>query len=694
MIIIDREEETETGDCRSYAPFSPFCTNRYPSGNLVFVSLPFLILLDMCPLRSILLVGEGNFSFSASVSQLYSETDTSITATCLQHQEEALRHEGATNNIRTIQDSGGAVLFDVDCTKLGECASLQGRVFDRVVFNFPHCGRKSGVKKNRELLKNFFLSCVQLLSEDGEVHVSLCNGQGGTPADHPKREWHNSWQVAAMAAEANLILSHVQPFESEKYQSYKCTGYRSQDKGFHVEKGLLHVFTHSLSYTPAQILKVEEAVEGHRVEYNIPAELSDYIFRGFLCSGSVHPVRLVQDFLLKGLAEKWSVSMTTETIPFLLTAKQLQACGRDINRTHCYWIHPLQKYLNSDVHSSKDKRQHQFLDSQGHTGTRDTLSATCVTSDEVDRVRSKEVERLMSACSLVDAEGESDLYMLRPSLLPHMEELLTKKEELINNAGSHGENMGNNKSVEGHKKGGPSGDCNGVTSLLFGISGLVFKNVQVNLWALPAFHKLLLRGVFPSECEPIKLLCQRLDTLLAPYGVSLVTEQGGLRLMAQPMGLVGRVFASNASDNISDVVVTVSLNLDLLAVLLFSLPDWRLLWSHDPRFLQHFVLRPSPGKPFHPFSMFPEHFSFDISFWTGPTWEERKFHALTREAGHGTVEQVKLIDTFSHPELSQTSYCYRLIYHSHTHALSHTQALQFHKDLESFLTSRLQVIIR
>lgn len=49
------------------------------------------------------------------------------------------------------------MLFEVDCTRLGECASLQDRLFDLVVFNFPHCGRKSGVKKNRDLLKNFFL---------------------------------------------------------------------------------------------------------------------------------------------------------------------------------------------------------------------------------------------------------------------------------------------------------------------------------------------------------------------------------------------------------------------------------------------------------------------------------------------------------------------------------------------------------
>lgn len=55
--------------------------------------------------------------------------------------------------------------------------------------------------------------------------------------------------------------------------------YRSQDKGFHLEKALVHVFTRSLPYTPAEILKVEEAVEGEKVQYNIPVELSDYIFR-------------------------------------------------------------------------------------------------------------------------------------------------------------------------------------------------------------------------------------------------------------------------------------------------------------------------------------------------------------------------------------------------------------------------------
>ena len=65
-----------------------------------------------------------------------------------------------------------------------------------------------------------------MLDEHGDIHVALCNGQGGTPADQPMREWQNSWQVVAMAAEADLVLSSVQPFKSEEVESYKCTGYR------------------------------------------------------------------------------------------------------------------------------------------------------------------------------------------------------------------------------------------------------------------------------------------------------------------------------------------------------------------------------------------------------------------------------------------------------------------------------------
>ncbi|XP_053702302.1 ferredoxin-fold anticodon-binding domain-containing protein 1 isoform X1 [Synchiropus splendidus] len=628
----------------------------------------------MSDLRSILLVGEGNFSFSAALTRFYSSSETRITATCLQDKDAALRQQQAADNIQTVEGSGGAVLFEVDCTKLEECASLRGCAFDRILFNFPHCGRKSGVKKNRQLLKDFFLSCVQFLAEEGEVHVSLCNGQGGTPVDQPRREWFNSWQVVAMAAEAHLILSDVHKFESEKYQSYKCTGYRSQDKGFHLENALLHVFTRSLPYASAKVIKLEEDVDGQRVQFNMPAELGDFMFRDFLASDSVHPVKLVQDFILDGVGERWPVSMTTASHSFLLTAKQWETNHCGVEGEQCYWIHPLQKGFNSDSLLATELAHLTLLDSQDtHRGP----------SEKPLRNKAADGSRFLCSHS---TDPDEDLYLLRPSLIPKLSELHNKNQ---GGKVSATESNVNYESATGCEK--LSGRCNGVTCVLYGMSGLVFRNLPVNFWNIPVFHELHLTGVFSSQSEPVKLFEQTFDRLLSPLGISIVAEDGGFSFMAHPMGSVGKVLSRTSGD---DITVTVSINLDVLAVVLFSIPDWRLLWSYDPRFLKQFAPRPSPGTSYHAFSLFPEIFSFDISFWIGSSWEELKFHALVREASLGTVEQVKLIDKFSHPDLSQTSYCYRLIYQSHTHALSHTQALKFHKNLESLLSSRLQVTIR
>ncbi|XP_055478380.1 ferredoxin-fold anticodon-binding domain-containing protein 1 isoform X2 [Psammomys obesus] len=174
--------------------------------------------------RRLLLVGEGNFSFAASLIDTL-EPGVTVTATCLQHRADLQGDPVALENLRRLRERGVEVRFAVDCTQLAQ--ALQGhRDFDRIHFNFPHCGRKAGVAKNRALLAKFFQSCTNVLGKDGEVHVALCRGQGGTPADKPQREWHNSWQVVAMAALGGFILSDVRPFSCEAVPGYKCTGYR------------------------------------------------------------------------------------------------------------------------------------------------------------------------------------------------------------------------------------------------------------------------------------------------------------------------------------------------------------------------------------------------------------------------------------------------------------------------------------
>uniref|UniRef100_A0AAZ3QFQ2 25S rRNA (uridine-N(3))-methyltransferase BMT5-like domain-containing protein n=1 Tax=Oncorhynchus tshawytscha TaxID=74940 RepID=A0AAZ3QFQ2_ONCTS len=530
--------------------------------------------------EAVLLVGEGT-SFSAALSRIVAtetnditsgtdditrETDNiaggrglRITATCLQTKEEALRHHGSAHNIHTITHSGSSVLFEVDCTRLSECVCLRGRQFDRCCSN--------------TFSSVCVCSCVGVLKEEGEVLVSLCNGQGGTPADRPMREWHNSWQVVAMAAEAGLILNEVRSFDGEKPDSYQSTGYRSQDKGFHAEQGVTHVFSRSVACSAPQRKDMKQHILGGRpLTYHIPAELSHYIHRGFL-SNSNHPVRLVQDFLVQALEREWPVSMVTEHLPLLIhsSPQRLNACCPEIQDTH--------------THCEGEE---------------------CVGEGE----------------ECVGVGG----YVLRPSLLPQVEILREERE--------HRERE----------------------EVLHGVSGLVFQRVHISPWSPPAFHELLLWGAWPKASQSIPDLGRSLERLLTPYGLSLAEEQGSLWLAAEPMGRLGRLWADDLTDGVS-----VCLNLDLLASLVYSLPDWRLLWSPDPRFLNHFLLRPLPEQPFHPFSLFPQSFVYDISFWAGPDWQEAAFHALVREASREMVENVTLIDTYTpntqtdtHPDVTHT----------------------------------------
>ncbi len=95
---------------------------------------------------SILLIGEGNLSFAVALLQhppapLDHLPPANIVATTLDAEEECYtKYPGAEQNVRVLREKGARVLFGVDATRLEKTSALKGKVFDRIVWNFPHAG--------------------------------------------------------------------------------------------------------------------------------------------------------------------------------------------------------------------------------------------------------------------------------------------------------------------------------------------------------------------------------------------------------------------------------------------------------------------------------------------------------------------------------------------------------------------------
>lgn len=101
------------------------------------------------------------------------------------------------------------------------------------------------------------------------------------------------------------------------------------------------------------------------------------------------------------------------------------------------------------------------------------------------------------------------------------------------------------------------------------------------------------------------------------------------------------------------------MGMERLAMVLYSIPDIRLFWSSDPRFLGQFA----SGKPvkFAPYSKYPGCYK-DVTFWLPGGYHENDFFSLVREAAGDLVETVSRIDAFTHPKTGRTSHCYRVLY--------------------------------
>ncbi|KAH9312857.1 hypothetical protein KI387_027892 [Taxus chinensis] len=172
-------------------------------------------LVHYSSLHRILLVGEGDFSFSSALATAFGCAEN-IVATSLDTRETVLGfYKSAANSIWNLLSRGACVLHGVDATRMDQLVILSGTMFDRVVFNFPHSGfwgkedKDEVIKKHRDLVSKFFQSARMLLSCTGEIHIT-----------HKEGLQYRKWNLVGEAMNCGLFLKECVIFRIADYPGY------------------------------------------------------------------------------------------------------------------------------------------------------------------------------------------------------------------------------------------------------------------------------------------------------------------------------------------------------------------------------------------------------------------------------------------------------------------------------------------
>ncbi|GLU23991.1 hypothetical protein SLE2022_399640 [Rubroshorea leprosula] len=165
--------------------------------------------------HNILLVGEGDFSFSLTLATRFGSA-SNIVATSLDSREELVRkYSKAEENLNVLEYLGCKILHGIDVHTMSKHSCLKRKLFDRIVFNFPHAGffyRESDnrqIRLHQYLVRGFLRNAKKMLEEDGEAHITHKTG-------YP----YDEWGIENIAEEVGLFLKSQVPFHKDKYPGY------------------------------------------------------------------------------------------------------------------------------------------------------------------------------------------------------------------------------------------------------------------------------------------------------------------------------------------------------------------------------------------------------------------------------------------------------------------------------------------
>ncbi|MEE6484450.1 hypothetical protein FKM82_013873, partial [Ascaphus truei] len=258
-------------------------------------------------------------------------------------------------------------------------------------------------------------------------------------------------------------------------------------------------------------------------------------------------------------------------------------------------------------------------------------------------------------------------------------------------------------------------------SSLYVLSGPVFKKCLISRWTMPVHHETLILWGYRSDTltAKLQLLMDTIENAMASILASISKEtmvsvhkelekreanvkDNSLRFCRQDNGVyytsdqnIGTIMTVTPGQISKDFgLLLVTLNLDLMTMCLLDIPDWRILWTPDDRFIQQFSQRKL--RPFQSFSLHPPYYMHDISFWVaeGTVFDDLEFHVIAQRVSKGSIADLQLLDQFDNAQTGQISLCYRVTYQSCDRALCNEQASEMQLLLREELQKCLHITIR
>ncbi|OCB87100.1 hypothetical protein A7U60_g5835 [Sanghuangporus baumii] len=182
------------------------------------------------PTDTILLIGEGNFSFARALlshSSLQYLPPNNVTATSYDSEETCYnKYPDARQIVEDLRRRGVEVLFSVDATALERCKPLKRRRWDRVVWNFPHAGKgitdqDRNILSNQILLLSFLRSVASFLVTGPIPSVHAPRKRKRKLEDEESDDDDDEWQV-----QNEDDMSEVEDLQGETPNSVNHNGCR------------------------------------------------------------------------------------------------------------------------------------------------------------------------------------------------------------------------------------------------------------------------------------------------------------------------------------------------------------------------------------------------------------------------------------------------------------------------------------